>query len=99
MLFAFLNQPCQESNTLPNQPSHIAARGDDPVLQSLLALSLSEVMEHCAQLERSGQLREAINLYGLWLSKGEQKQRQIALFNLGVLLQAAGETAQAIEAY
>jgi len=99
MLFAFLDQPCQESNTLPNQPSHIAARGDDPVLQSLLALSLSEVMEHCAQLERSGQLREAINLYGLWLSKGEQKQRQIALFNLGVLLQAAGETAQAIEAY
>lgn len=69
----------------------------------LTTLTLPALVVQAEQLQDSGQLQAAANLYRLWLEHGTETHQKVhhplAWFNLGALLQRMGETAQAIAAY
>ncbi|MDD2545793.1 MAG: tetratricopeptide repeat protein [Burkholderiaceae bacterium] len=64
-----------------------------------VSLTLSELVSRADPLAQQGRAEEAIALYQQWLACSKDPLRFVALFNLGVLLGAAGRSEAAQAAY
>lgn len=62
-------------------------------------MPVSELVQHAEQLQQSGHLQAASNLYALWLAHHADHRKHLIWFNHGSLLQQLGQLPQAQAAY
>ncbi|MEY2659072.1 MAG: Photosystem assembly protein Ycf3, partial [Pseudomonadota bacterium] len=67
--------------------------------QAVTGLGLMAVMQQAENLQAQGQLREAIDLYALWLKDSKESTRYVVYFNMASLLQSMGDMVGAELAY
>lgn len=70
-----------------------------PAAKEIVGLSIERLIEAAELLKASQGTAQTIELYRTWINLGDKPFRHVALFNLGALLHAEGDTAAAIEAY
>ena len=71
----------------------------DESTQAVTGLGLMAVMQQAETLQAQGQLREAIDLYALWLKESKEPTRYVVYFNMASMLQSMGDMAGAEQAY
>jgi predicted O-linked N-acetylglucosamine transferase (SPINDLY family) len=62
-------------------------------------MPLGDLLSFSEQLQKMGLVQEACRLYELWLAGPSVRQRHLALFNYGSLVQTLGRTDEALAAY
>lgn len=72
---------------------------DAPGLAPIPERTLAEVVELAQQLQDTGNVEAADQVYTAWLAGAPRPGRHLALFNHGAILQATGQHARALEAY
>jgi predicted O-linked N-acetylglucosamine transferase (SPINDLY family) len=75
---------------------------DDPLsLESASApmMSLDQLFTTCGQLQASGDVAHALDIYKNWLAESNDAHRYMAWYNYGSLLQSVGQPLEAVMAY
>lgn len=62
-------------------------------------MTLGTLVQHAEQLQSSGHLVAASNLYKLWIKHTEDDKKHFAFFNLGSLMQTLSDLGEARQAY
>jgi predicted O-linked N-acetylglucosamine transferase (SPINDLY family) len=62
-------------------------------------MTQADLLSRAQQLESTGEIRAASNLYALWINHAPSKDKHFALFNYASLLQGGGRPIDAMEAY
>lgn len=61
--------------------------------------SLNELIQTAENLQASGRVQEAIDMYRQWLTQGRDEKKHLAWFNYGWLLQKENQVNEAFSAY
>jgi len=96
-----MNAPVPSSVLLEARAAHDtpAPEGDLVAYVRQGQMPVSELVQHAEQLQQSGHLQAASNLYALWLAHHQDPRKHLIWFNHGSLLQQLGALPQAQVAY
>lgn len=96
-----MNAPVPSSVLLEARAAHDtpAPEGDLLAYVRQGQMPVSELVQHAEQLQQSGHLQAASNLYALWLAHHQDPRKHLIWFNHGSLLQQLGALPQAQVAY